>query len=190
MDVAEFHSQGTADYFTYERGADLIRDWTTNWLPGLVQTRPYTEALLCGGWDFDEPTVSAKAAYRMARQREVLAGAEVRLILDEAVLHRQVGGPEVMRAQLTALLDLPASVSLRVVPFTVGAHRGMDGPFVLLDGPCGGVLYLENFAHDRTLVGGPLLPAYEDVWRALEAVAVPGRTVVDAALERLTTPRP
>ena len=189
MDVAEFHSQGTADYFTYERGADLIRDWTTNWLPGLVQTRAYAAALL-RGLGHDKQTASAKVAHRMARQREVLARSEVRLILDEAVLHREVGGPEVMRGQLTALLDMPVSVSLRVVPFTVGAHRGMDGPFVLLDGPCGGVLYLENFAHDRTLVGGPLRAAYEGVWSALEAVAEPGGPVVDAALERLTTRRP
>ena len=189
MDVAEFHSQGTVDYFLHERGADLIRDWTTNWLPGLVQTRPYAEALLRGGWGLDEPTVQAKAAYRVARQRETLARSRVDLIVDESVLHREVGGPEVMRGQLVALLDLPANVSLRVVPFTVGAHQGVDGPFILLDGPCR-VLFLEHWAQDRTLVGAPLRVAYEDVWRALEAVAVPGEPLIVAALDRLTSSRP
>lgn len=181
MDVAEFHTAGTVDYFTYERGADLIREWAAGWLPGLAQTRTYAEALL-RGLGHDEPTIRAKAEHRMARQREVLARSEVHLILDEAVLHRQVGGPEVMRAQLAALLDLPANVSLRVVPFSAGAHRGLDGPCILLDGPCGRVLYLEHWSQDRTLVGGPLRVAYEGVWSALEAVAESGGPVVRSLL--------
>lgn len=189
MDVAEFHQAEAVDYFTYERGAERVREWSNHVIPGLVQTRPYAEALLRGGWGLDEPTVQAKAAYRVARQRETLARSRVDLIVDESVLHREVGGPEVMRGQLVALLDLPANVSLRVVPFTVGAHQGVDGPFILLDGPCR-VLFLEHWAQDRTLVGAPLRVAYEDVWRALEAVAVPGGPVVEAAIEWLTNTRP
>ena len=189
MDVAEFHTAGTVDYFLHERGADLVREWANGAVSGLVQTSAYAEAWL-REFGIDETPTQAKVAHRMARQREVLARSEVRLILDEAVLHRAVGGPEVMREQLEALLVLPAAVDLMVVPFSVGAHRGLYRPFHLLDGPCGRVLYLDDPMQDRTLTSGPLIPAYEAVWRSLEAVAVPAEPLIVAALDRLTSSRP
>jgi hypothetical protein len=54
-------------------------------------------------------------------------------VLDEAVLRREIGGPEVMRRQLKRLLEaaqLP-QVSLQVLPFTAGEHVGITGPFVI-----------------------------------------------------------
>jgi len=56
------------------------------------------------------------------------------VVLDEAALRRQVGGPEVMRVQLEYLLELAAmpNVSLQVIPFGGGAHPAMGRPFVVL----------------------------------------------------------
>jgi hypothetical protein len=54
-------------------------------------------------------------------------------VLDEAVLRREVGGPEVMARQLKRLVEaarLP-QVRLQVLPFTAGAHVGITGPFVI-----------------------------------------------------------
>ena len=59
------------------------------------------------------------------------------MILDEAVLHRQVGGPAVTGQQLTALAETATrpNVTLQVLPFTAGANAGMDGQFVILAFP-------------------------------------------------------
>jgi hypothetical protein len=57
------------------------------------------------------------------------------VIVDEVALSRPVGGRQVMRRQLERLLELQelAHVTIQVVPFSVGAHVGMNGPILLLD---------------------------------------------------------
>lgn len=51
--------------------------------------------------------------------------------MEEAVLHRVVGGPDVMRKQIERLLDVSelAHVSLDIVSFAAGAHVGACAPF-------------------------------------------------------------
>ncbi|WP_344958081.1 DUF5753 domain-containing protein, partial [Actinomadura miaoliensis] len=80
------------------------------------------------------------------------------VILDEAVLSRPIGGPEVLRAQIDRLLTEARrpNVTIQVLPAAVGAHMGLDGAFIVLgfaepaDPPVAyvegfhGVVYLEN----------------------------------------------
>ncbi len=67
------------------------------------------------------------------------AGAQeplsLHVVLDEAVLHRPVGGSRVMVGQLCRLLDdgQRDNIDIRVLPFHVGAHPAVAGAFVLLD---------------------------------------------------------
>lgn len=58
----------------------------------------------------------------------------LRAVLSEAVLHRQVGGAEVMREQLARLRDAASrpNITVQVLPFSVGAHPGMTGPFTMV----------------------------------------------------------
>ena len=80
------------------------------------------------------PTISAEEAERRVAARTARQDAlssrperpEVHVILDEAVLHRQVGGPAVMAGQLTALAETVTrpQVTLQVLPFTSGANAG------------------------------------------------------------------
>lgn len=70
----------------------------------------------------------------MARQAAILDRPDpphVWLLLDESVLDDCVGGAEVMRAQLSHLLDLMERprLSVRIIPRSAGAHIGKDGPF-------------------------------------------------------------
>ncbi|GAA4917473.1 hypothetical protein HNR25_002394 [Streptomonospora salina] len=57
--------------------------------------------------------------------------------MDEAVLRRQVGGASVMEKQLRHLVRLSeiSHVTIRVLPFSAGAHAGLDGAFYLLEFP-------------------------------------------------------
>jgi len=69
-------------------------------------------------------------------------------IVDEAALRRLVGGRDVMRRQLRHLTEMAAkpNVTIEVVPFSVGAHPGLKGSFVIVEFPDPGdddVLYLE-----------------------------------------------
>ncbi|WP_433374860.1 DUF5753 domain-containing protein [Streptosporangium sp. CA-115845] len=87
----------------------------------------------------------------MARQSLLTQAEPLRLwaILDEAAVHRSIGGPEVMRAQLRRLLelaDLP-NVTIQVLPFAAGAHSGTSGAFQIMEFPEASdpdVVFLEN----------------------------------------------
>ena len=73
---------------------------------------------------------------RLFRQRRLTTEPALELvgIVDESVLRRAVGGVEVMRAQLQHILERAAlpSVCLQVLPFSLGAHAGMSGSFIVL----------------------------------------------------------
>lgn len=83
----------------------------------------------------DEDRLDALVEVRLARQDVLRARPPLELdaVLDEAVLRREVGGPEIMRRQLERLTEaarLP-QVRLQVLPFAAGAHIGITGPFVI-----------------------------------------------------------
>ena len=64
----------------------------------------------------------------MARQRRLDGEHPLRLttVISEGALRQQVGGPEVMRAQLDhldrLLTERPEQIEIRVMPFAAGAH--------------------------------------------------------------------
>jgi hypothetical protein len=109
-------------------------------VPGLLQTKEYASAVVRGGTTkLSDEQVQARIDVRMRRQQALYEdpALEVIAVLDEAVLHRQVGGPEVMRVQfqhLRQVAELP-NVTVQVVPFNAGAHAGMSGSFNILQFP-------------------------------------------------------
>jgi transcriptional regulator with XRE-family HTH domain len=144
----------TLRFFAYESSASIIRQVTPTVVPGLLQTEEYARALLDSS-GVERPQINQIWAARLERQ-ELLERAEppeMFFILDEAVVHRPVGGEAVMRHQRARLLDLARHprITIQVVPFEVGAHAGMQGPFVYLEFPGADdpdVLYLEGASGD------------------------------------------
>lgn len=142
-------------YVGLEAAAASLRAYEAQLVHGLLQTRDYARAVL-RAWDrkASAERIDRLAELRMKRQ-EVLTRPDTPLelwvILDEAVLRRPVGGPKVMRAQLGKLLEatteLP-NLTVQVLPFSQGAHAGLNGPFYLLDFPGGdpGVAYVDSAA--------------------------------------------
>ncbi|MEV0049037.1 helix-turn-helix transcriptional regulator [Saccharopolyspora shandongensis] len=106
-------------------------------LPGQLQTPDYAAALLQGNLRVPPMDAPQVVRARMARQR--LTGdtspLRFRAVIEEYVLDRIVGGPEVMRAQLEHLLELMRrdNVELHIMPVSVPVHDGLDGDFLLLD---------------------------------------------------------
>ncbi|RQX05005.1 transcriptional regulator [Micromonospora inaquosa] len=158
-------------YIGLESAAEEVQNFETLVVPGLLQTADYARAMTSE--DAFEPSpeaVERRVAVRMQRQ-ELIAAGKLRLVavLDEAVLHRQIGGPAIMADQLTALLDASKrwNVSVQVIPFREGAYASMLTSFHILnfaDGP--GVVYIEGLTGDLYAEG-------EDVRRCTVGSAAP-----------------
>lgn len=119
-----------------EDSAIRHRDWESQRVPGLLQTKEYARAILEVNPDATPKDVGLRLQHRMNRQ-QVLNHVQLWAIIDEDVLHRPVGGIDVMQAQLGHLLEISKrrNVILQVVPRSVGAHAGMAAGFMLLDFP-------------------------------------------------------
>ncbi|GDY31959.1 helix-turn-helix domain-containing protein [Gandjariella thermophila] len=117
----------------FENDASSVRNFELGIIPGLLQTEPYARAVHLTARHLAPPgTVDKRVAARMERQRRLTATPPLELwaVVDEAALHRMVGGPEVMTEQLEHLLrmgQLP-NVKIQVLPADVGAHGSMSGP--------------------------------------------------------------
>jgi transcriptional regulator with XRE-family HTH domain len=124
----------------FEAGAAFIRQFQSGFVPGLLQTPDYAEAVTVNS--VDAVRVAAIVGLRLQRQAE-LAQRDPRprqyYVLDEAVIHRHVGiakSPDIMPEQLRRIADKAEHddlITIRVIPFEAGAHRGLYGPFTLLE---------------------------------------------------------
>ena len=139
-------------YVGFEAGAAFIRQFQSGFLPGLLQTADYAEAVTVNS--VDAVRVASIVGLRLQRQSE-LAQRDPRprqyYIVDEAVIHRHVGiakSPDIMPAQLRHMADKAEQddlVTVRVIPFEAGAHRCLGGPFTLLEFDAGlpNLLYID-----------------------------------------------
>jgi hypothetical protein len=112
-----------------------IVNWQPVLIPGLLQTADYVRAVM-RGCGVPEAEAQGRVAARLGRQAILTRDDPPTLdvLLDEVVLRRALGGPRVMARQLRHLVEAAErpNVTLRVVPFDLGAHTGLDGPIVLL----------------------------------------------------------
>jgi transcriptional regulator with XRE-family HTH domain len=130
----------TGSFVGLESDATSLHTHQALLVPGLLQTEGYTRAVIRAiRPDADEAEVERRVAGRVTRQRLLTDPHPPAYwaVIDEAVLHRTVGGPAIMRAQLERLVELAAlpHVTLQVVPFTAGGHAGMESPFLILGFP-------------------------------------------------------
>jgi transcriptional regulator with XRE-family HTH domain len=120
-------------YAEMEARAAYISTYQCQLVHGLLQTEAYARAVL--GVDHTD-RLDEMVAARTERQRILKREQPPVLyaVLDEAVLHRQIGGREVMREQLAHLLGLLGRpwTQLQVLPYSAGEHAGMMGSFNLL----------------------------------------------------------
>jgi transcriptional regulator with XRE-family HTH domain len=174
-------------FIGYEASAVKIFQYQALAMPGLVQTRDYTRALVSGVED-DDVEIERGVEIRAKRQDIVAAGGpELHFIIDEAVLLRYVGDPEIMIGQWEAILEkakLP-NVTVRVLPLgprAKKAHRGMRGSFSLLElpGDDGRVLVLEEPLRDVMIRDGEQdIENYVKAFGVLQELAMSEEDSVD-----------
>lgn len=121
---------------------EVVREdhYACMYVPGLLQTRAYAEAVhRASEVQCPEREVQHMVDIRMKRQELLDRDEPPRIwcVIDEAALRRQVGGREVMREQLGHLLALAERphVTIQVLPFSKGAHAAAVGSFAILRGP-------------------------------------------------------
>jgi hypothetical protein len=177
----------TGAYVGLEAAADAIRAYEALVVPGLLQTEDYARAMIHAARpDISAVEVDQRVRVRIGRQSLLTQENPLDLwvVLDEAVLHRPVGGKTVMRRQLDHLAesaDRP-NVTLQVLPFMAGAHAGMDGTFTMLlyseEPPNHNLVFAANAAGGLFLEKDDELNRYAFIFDHLRANALrPGESV-------------
>ncbi|MFE9612167.1 helix-turn-helix domain-containing protein [Streptomyces sp. NPDC006012] len=158
-------------YVSLETGAKTLRTYEPHYVTGLLQTHVYAREVLRGGFpNGSEEELERRVDLRLRRQ-SLLATPDAPtlwVVMEEAVLHRAVGGPQVMREQIDRLLEVSelGHVSIDIVPFSAGAHVGACAPFTYFrfEEP-----ELPDIVYTEILSGSMYLDQREDVVSHLEA---------------------
>ena len=127
-------------YVALEQDASEVRGFETTVVNGLLQTEDYARAVLSTMSTADREATDRLVELRMRRQDRLYVMDDpltVHMVLDEAVLHRPIGGEQVMRGQMRRLLadSQRPNITFQILPFSAGAHRSLDGSFVVLAFP-------------------------------------------------------
>ncbi|MER7015574.1 helix-turn-helix transcriptional regulator [Saccharopolyspora sp. NPDC000359] len=160
----------------FERSATEITDLSLGYVPGLLQIADYTRAIMVAG-GLKNSDVESRVALRLGRQG-VLTGqkpTQFHALIDESVLHRPIGGCEVMAEQLRHIVRMTRRphITVQVIPFALGTHVGLNGNQLLM-----------KFQRQRTIVylehrrAGTFLDDPADTSPIVESVA----TLAKAAL--------
>lgn len=153
------------DFISLETDASRARGLQTCVVPALLQTPAYARAVTRSLFpQLPDSEVEALARVRLTRQSVLRQDRplELSVVLDEAVLRREIGGPQVLAHQRRHLVEtarLP-HVRLQVLPFSRGGHIGLNGPFVIFSFPCMADLDVVVLDH---LTNGLYLEQEEDV---------------------------
>ncbi|MFC6084997.1 helix-turn-helix domain-containing protein [Sphaerisporangium aureirubrum] len=150
-------------------------------VPGLLQTEAYArEVIATSGREFD---VEEQVEARLER-RGILSRANPPMlvaVMDEDVLRRPVGGPDVMREQVLYLLEMAERprVLIQIVPFEAGAYAGLAGPFVIAKSDDKDVVYVDSALSGDVVQRSDDVVTLRRLWEALRAEALPIRNSID-----------
>jgi transcriptional regulator with XRE-family HTH domain len=166
-------------YVGLEQATSLIRTYELQFVPGLFQTEGYArEVTILGHRSASAEEVERRVSLRMKRQqildREI--GPRVWAVIDESALRRPLGGRDVMREQLTHLIDLAErpQVTLQVMPFDRGGHSAAGGSFSILrfgEPDLPDVVYIEQLTGALYLDRAVEIDHYREVMNSLSAEA-------------------
>jgi transcriptional regulator with XRE-family HTH domain len=190
------HPQWFRDWVEAEREASSLRWWEPMLVPGLLQTADYARALFLA-WQSASSGEQLEdlVCARIARQ-DVLSGPkspELWVVLDEAVLHRQIGSPKIMHDQLVHLAEASsqAGITVQVVPAEIGAHTGLLGAFVVAGfDTAPSILYAETAVEGHTIERASLVGRAGLAFDRLRAEALPrgaSRDLIGKVAEELWT---
>jgi transcriptional regulator with XRE-family HTH domain len=170
---------GYATYVGLEAEAVTISAFQSSVVHGLLHTADYARAGHRGAMPLLSPDqIELQIEAKLTRQRILTRDEPARfsVVLDEAALHRLVGGRQVMAAQLAKILEVAAlpNVTVQVLPYDVGAHPATESNFTILElpGPTPGVVFVEGLIGSTYLERDDDLIRYQMIFRELESIAL------------------
>jgi transcriptional regulator with XRE-family HTH domain len=141
------------EFATYE--AEALTLWTCQHalVPGIFQTEDYARAVLERHPNVTSEQVTERVTGRLARQSVLESSKPPMLwvLLDESVLHREVGGVKMMLDQMTRLAAMAQrpNITVQIIP-REGAHVGLQGAFDMAETPDAFLVHLEHIAEGLT----------------------------------------
>jgi transcriptional regulator with XRE-family HTH domain len=170
---------GYATYVGLEAEAVSISAFQSSVVHGLLHTADYARAGDEGAMPrFSPERIEMQIEAKLTRQRILtrVTPPAFSVVLDEAALHRVVGGREVMAAQLAKILDMSTlpHVNVQVLPFEIGAHPAAESNFTILElpSPNRGVVYVEGLIGSTYIERDDDLARYQIIFRKLESIAL------------------
>jgi len=149
-------------------------------IPWMFQTREYARAVIKGILPrIADHILDERVAARLTRQEILTRESPPTFwtLVDESALHRRVGGSQTMCAQLRRMVELATtipSITLQIVPFSLGSHPGLDNTFTLLEFHSAQppLLYIENMAGSLYLERKSDVDRYKEALQHLRAGAL------------------
>jgi transcriptional regulator with XRE-family HTH domain len=169
-----------ATYVGLEAEAASIDVYQSGAVPGLLQTEGYARAMLrVQVPPFSEQELELRVRARLTRQAllEPDDGPSYHAVLDEAALHRVVGGPSVMRAQLERIGQAAqrSNITVQIIPLEAGAHPAMESVFSILNFEqdlVSDIVYVEGLVGNIYLERLPDLERYREIFSHLRTMAL------------------
>jgi transcriptional regulator with XRE-family HTH domain len=167
-------------YISFESAAESVSGYEPLLIPGLLQVEEYARKVLAVIYpNLNPQEIERHVELRMARRLALTDEhpLTLRWVLDEAALLRLLGMGHIVGHQIHHLIeaaDMP-NVTVQVLPFTVGAHGGMIGPFAILDfaDPAyTDVVHIEQATGDLYLDGSEEAHRYGLLFERLRATAL------------------
>ena len=177
---------GYATYVGLETEAVAISAFQSSVVHGLLQTADYARAGHEGAMPrLDPDQIEMQIEAKLTRQRILTRGNPPRftVVLDEAALHRVVGGRQVMAAQLAKILDISAlpNIAVQVLPYDVGAHPAVESNFTIVElpTPTPGVVFVEGLIGSTYLERDDDLKRYRGIFNRLQSIALSPKDSAD-----------
>lgn len=171
-------------FIEMEQAASSITSFEMYFLPALLQTEDYAKALIRGVFPKISSDILGQRVEARMRRQQLLSRPKpprYRALLDEAVLHRQIGGASVMKAQLAHVIQLieDEKVTVQVIPFSVGSYTAHDCNFDYLEFAADlhlkDLVYVEQLTRQIYLDGDAEVEAYRDAVESLRDIALSPR---------------
>jgi transcriptional regulator with XRE-family HTH domain len=175
-----------AAYAELEQAALAISAFQSSVVHGLLHTADYARAQHESSMPrLDPDQINLQIEAKLARQRILTQASPpgFAVVLDEAALHRVVGGRQVMADQLTKILDMSAlpNAKVQILPFELGAHPALEANFTILElpDPTPGVVFVEGMIGSTYLDRPEDLKRYRNVFNELQSVALSPKDTSD-----------
>lgn len=163
------------DFVRLERQATEIREYQMVLMPGLLQTREYAHAVLQNHrkWDSDR-NITELAKTRSERLGQIRHETLLWFVIDEVMVRRVVGSPEILKKQLDHLLHLLNNHRIRVtlIPEHAPQHPGLSGSFRIMNLSDGRIVGLAEYWGGQNLVTGSEVNKLLSIFGGLQAEAL------------------